>query len=43
MGSLALARIPWTKWARWVFPLQIFLYLFGLFVLFVAVSMGFGN
>lgn len=41
MGVLSLADIPWTKWARWIVPLQITLFLFALAVLFIAVSVGF--
>ena len=33
MGVLALADIPWQKWARWVLPLQIILFLLGLLLL----------
>ncbi|QQS32830.1 MAG: putative basic amino acid antiporter YfcC [Acidobacteriota bacterium] len=43
MGSLALANIPWTNWARWVLPLQLLLFVVGLIVLSVAVSIGFGS
>lgn len=41
MGVLSLADVPWTKWALWVLPLQIALFLLGLAVLFVAVQIGF--
>ncbi len=41
MGVLSLADIPWTKWARWIIPLQAFLFLLGLVVLFIAVQIGF--
>ncbi len=43
MGALALAGIPWTKWARWVLALQIAFFLFGLITLYVAVAIGFGS
>jgi uncharacterized ion transporter superfamily protein YfcC len=43
MGALALGGIPWTKWARWVLPLQLFLYIVGLAILYVAVKIGFGS
>lgn len=33
MGSLSLAGIPWTKWARWILPLQIILMILGLLLL----------
>ena len=29
MGALALAGVPWQKWARWVLPLQIGLFVLG--------------
>ncbi|MDX1438411.1 MAG: TIGR00366 family protein [Rubricoccaceae bacterium] len=41
MGVLSLADIPWTKWARWIVPLQITLFALGLVVLFIAVQVGF--
>ncbi len=43
MGALALAGIPWTKWARWVLPLQALLYVVGLAVLYIAVMTGYGT
>ncbi|MBI9060320.1 MAG: putative basic amino acid antiporter YfcC [Labilibaculum sp.] len=33
MGVLALADIPWQKWARWILPLEIILFLIGLLLL----------
>lgn len=42
MGLLTLAEIPWGRWARWVLPLQIALFVLGLLVLAVAVSIGYG-
>ncbi len=33
MGALSMARVPWTKWAKWVVPLQIILMLLGLLLL----------
>ncbi len=33
VGILALAKIPWTKWAKWMLPLQITLVLVGLLLL----------
>jgi uncharacterized ion transporter superfamily protein YfcC len=41
MGALALGGVPWTKWFRWVLPLQVILYLMGVVVLFIAVAVGF--
>ena len=42
MGALSLAGVPWTKWARWMLPLQIALFGLGLMALFAAVQIGFG-
>jgi uncharacterized ion transporter superfamily protein YfcC len=33
MGALSMARVPWSKWAKWVVPLQIILMLLGLLLL----------
>jgi uncharacterized ion transporter superfamily protein YfcC len=33
MGVITLARIPWEKWAKWVFPLMILLTLTGMVLL----------
>lgn len=33
MGVLSLANIPWQKWAKWILPLQIILFLIGLLLL----------
>ncbi|MBU0474749.1 MAG: TIGR00366 family protein [Bacteroidetes bacterium] len=33
MGVLALADIPWQKWAKWILPLEIVLFLIGLLLL----------
>lgn len=29
MGALSMARVPWDKWAKWVLPLMIILFLLG--------------
>jgi uncharacterized ion transporter superfamily protein YfcC len=42
MGALTLGGVPWQKWARWMLPLQISLFLLGLVVLAVAVGTGWG-
>jgi len=42
IGGLALAGIPWSRWAKWVLPLQGILFLLSLLVLTVAVSIGYG-
>jgi uncharacterized ion transporter superfamily protein YfcC len=41
MGALSLAGVPWTKWARWILPLQIGLFALGLVAVAVAVIVGF--
>jgi uncharacterized ion transporter superfamily protein YfcC len=41
MGLLTLAGIPWTKWARWILPLQIVLFVMGMIALSVAVAVGY--
>jgi uncharacterized ion transporter superfamily protein YfcC len=33
MGALSMAKVPWGKWAKWVFPLQLILMLLGLLLL----------
>jgi uncharacterized ion transporter superfamily protein YfcC len=42
MGALAVANVPWQKWARWVLSLQVIFFAMGLAVLVVAVSIGWG-
>ena len=41
MGALALADVPWQRWARWILPLQLALFVLGLIALAVAVAVGF--
>ena len=41
MGALALADVPWTKWARWILPLQLAFLLTGFVILAVAVAVGY--
>ncbi|MBR7798995.1 YfcC family protein [Undibacterium fentianense] len=36
VGVLALARIPWVTWARWMIPLQLIYFVFALIVLAIA-------
>jgi uncharacterized ion transporter superfamily protein YfcC len=43
MGSLTLAGVPWPKWARWLLPLQIALFVLGLIALFIATQIGYGT
>ncbi|MEM1270422.1 MAG: YfcC family protein [Bacteroidota bacterium] len=41
MGALSLSGVPWTKWARWILPLQLVLFTLGVLALAVAVQVGF--
>lgn len=36
MAALALAKIPWTKWIKWILPLAAMQYLFGAIMVIVA-------
>lgn len=40
MGVLTIAEIPWTRWARWILPLQVLLFVTGLLLLGGAVMKG---
>ncbi|GJQ61553.1 MAG: C4-dicarboxylate ABC transporter [Melioribacteraceae bacterium] len=40
MGVLSLAGIPWEKWARWMFPLQIIFMLLGFLLLIPPFILG---
>jgi len=40
MGVLALADIPWEKWARWILPLEILFFIIGLLLLIPAYLIG---
>lgn len=40
MGTLAVARIPWTTWIRFQWRLQVVLFLAGYGVLLVAIAVG---
>ncbi|MBN1302472.1 MAG: putative basic amino acid antiporter YfcC [Melioribacteraceae bacterium] len=40
MGVLTLAEIPWEKWARWILPLQLILFIIGLILLVPPFFMG---
>jgi uncharacterized ion transporter superfamily protein YfcC len=42
MAGLALAKIPWTKWAKWILPCVIIQYLIGAIFVIVAQSIGYG-
>ncbi|KZN99162.1 YfcC family protein [Pseudobacillus badius] len=41
MAGLALARIPWSKWVKWIFPLIIIHYVLGAIFVTVAHMIGF--
>jgi uncharacterized ion transporter superfamily protein YfcC len=40
MGALSMARVPWEKWAKWVLPLMIILFLLGFLLLIPPNLMG---
>ena len=40
VGVLALAKIPWTTWAKWIIPLQAIYLVLALVMLAIAVQMG---
>ena len=40
VGVLALARIPWLTWAKWMIPLQLMYLVVTLILLAVAVQIG---
>ncbi len=40
MGTLALGRIPYTRWVRFVAPLMVKLFLLAIIVLILAVKFG---
>ncbi len=40
MGALSLAGIPWEKWVRWIWPLELLLLVMGLALLVPAVLSG---
>lgn len=42
IGCLGMAGIPWSKWARWVLPLQIAFFIFCLLAITPAVLMKWG-
>lgn len=42
MAGLAIAGIPWTKWAKWVLPLVFIQYLIGLVAVVIAYFIGYG-
>lgn len=42
MAGLALAKIPWSKWAKWILPLIGLQYLLGLIFVVIAQAIGLG-
>ncbi|MFV0516019.1 MAG: YfcC family protein [Aminipila sp.] len=42
MAGLALAKIPWTKWAKWILPAILIWYLVGGIFVVIAQSIQFG-
>ena len=42
MGVLAIARIPYERWLKWVIPLQILLYGVGMIFIAIAVQIKWG-
>lgn len=42
MAGLAIAGIPWTKWAKWILPLVLIQYLIGLIAVIVAHFINYG-
>lgn len=40
MGALSMARVPWDKWAKWVLPLMLILFLLGFILLIPPNLMG---
>jgi uncharacterized ion transporter superfamily protein YfcC len=42
MAGLALAKIPWDKWAKWILPLILLQYAFGFIFVYIAHLMRFG-
>ncbi|MFQ5551179.1 MAG: YfcC family protein, partial [Gemmatimonadales bacterium] len=43
MGALAVAGVPWQKWAKWIVALQLSLLVMGFGVLAAAVATGWGG
>ena len=42
MAGLALAKIPWDKWAKWILPLILLQYLLGAILVTIAHITAFG-
>lgn len=43
IGVLSVAKVPWTKWAKWQIKWQFFLFILCTITLMVAVKFGFGS
>ncbi len=43
LGCLYMAKIPWSKWAKWMIPLQLILIVVGCSLLTIATLIGFGS
>ncbi len=42
VAGLALAKIPWAKWMKWILPLVVIQYAIGAIFLIIAHTMGLG-
>ncbi|MBO1687990.1 C4-dicarboxylate ABC transporter permease, partial [Clostridium butyricum] len=42
MAGLALGKIPWNKWARWIGPLILLEYLLGAVFIIIAQAIHYG-
>jgi len=42
MAGLALAKVPWSKWAKWILPLILLEYLLAGILVFIAHVINFG-
>ncbi|WP_210608121.1 YfcC family protein [Priestia flexa] len=42
MAGLAIAGVPWTKWAKWILPLVLIQYTIGLITIVIAHMIGYG-
>lgn len=40
MGALSMAKVPWEKWAKWVLPLMVILFVLGFILLIPPNLMG---
>ena len=42
LAACAMAKIPWGKWAKWLFPLFLLWWIVAFLSLIVAVQIGYG-